>query len=392
MGWIEEHGPSIRANIVVKGRRSPLRKVFSTKAAARKWIRDTETDLERGTYRDPDVGALSFEEWTVKFLKTRGTLREKSQREEASIIKNHLVPAFGPMRLDEIGPTAVRTLVSDLAKTRAPKTVRNVHGVLHSVMALAAAEGLILANPCKGSRLPANKRRKKMACLTEQQLEALISEIPEHYRPLVITLAGTGMRWAEATVGLTVSDVHLLEDPPYLRVADDDYTDGEEQWEVKTEAGERTVTLPRRVVDVLIPLVAGKDSGELVFTTPAGEPIKHQRFNQDIWIPACLRAGLSVTRKGKGDEESRVMHTATPHDLRHTHAALLIARNVPLSAIKDRLGHKSIKTTDDVYGYLLPQVDRAVLAALDSALGVPESMDSDKINSQGTPTKAPERL
>jgi integrase len=391
MGWIEEHGPSIRANIAVKGRRSPLRKTFSTKAAARAWIRDTETDLERGVYRDPDAGAVSFEAWTVKFLATRGTLRDKSQREEASIIKNHLVPAFGAMRLDEIGPTAVRTLVSDLAKTRAPKTVRNVHGVLHSVMALALAEGLILSNPCKGSRLPANKRRKKMACLTEQQLEALISEIPEHYRPLVITLAGTGMRWAEATVGLTVGDVHLLEAPPYLRIADDDYADGEDQWEVKTEAGERTVTLPARVVDVLIPLVAGRAAAELVFTTPDGEPIKHQRFNQDIWIPAVIRAGLSVERKIPGQEKPRVLHTATPHDLRHTHAALLIARNVPLSAIKDRLGHKSIKTTDDIYGYLLPQVDRAVLKALDEALGVPAAADFSLINSQGTPTGDAER-
>lgn len=386
MGWIEDHGPSVRANIAVKGRRSPLRKVFSTKAAARKWIRDTETDLERGTYRDPDAGAISFEDFTVKFLATRGTLRVKSQREEASIIKTHLIPAFGPMRLDEIDPIAVRTLVSDLAKKRAPKTVRNVHGVLHSVMNLALAGGLILANPCKGSRLPANKRRKKMACLTEQQLEALIGEIPEHYRPLVVTLAGTGMRWAEATVGLTVGDVHLLEDPPYLRIADDDYIDEDaDQWEVKTEAGERTVTLPRRVVDVLIPLVAGRAADELVFLNPKGEPIKHQRFNQDIWIPACLRAGLSVTRKGKGEEEPRVIHTATPHDLRHTHAALLIARNVPLSAIKDRLGHKSIKTTDDVYGYLLPQVDRVVLAALDEALGVPDSMASEQAAPQDHP-------
>jgi integrase len=263
--------------------------------------------------------------------------------------------------------------------------------VLHNVFALAVAEGLLTKNPCKGSRLPPNKRRKKMACLTEQQLEALIAEIPEHYRGLVVTLAGTGMRWAEATVGLTVADVHLLETPPYLRVADDDYAEGEEQWEVKSAAGERSVTLPRRVVDVLIPLVAGRAGSELVFTTPEGLPIKHQRFNQDVWIPACLRAGLSVERPGKGGEPDRVMHTATPHDLRHTHAALLVAGGVPLSAIKDRLGHKSIKTTDDVYGYLLPQVDRAVLSALDTALGVPDGTGFEEINSQETPTGNPER-
>jgi integrase len=389
MGWVEKHGPSHRGNVAVKGRMTPLRKIFRTKAEAKQWVQDTEADLRRGVYRDPDAGAVSFEDWTVRFLATRGTLRGRSQKEEASIVANHLVPALGKMRLDEIGPTAIRTLVSNLAKKRAPKTVRNVHGVLHSVMALAVAEGLIVANPCKGSRLPPNKRRKKMACLTEQQLETLIGEIPEHFRPLVVTLAGTGMRWSEATVGLTVGDVHLMDKPPFLVVADDEYDEDEDQWEVKTESGIRRITLPQRVVDVLIPLVASRAAHELVFTRPDGRAVHYQRFHEAVWVPACLRAGLTRLRKGRGEAPDYVVHAATPHDLRHTHAALLIAAGVPLSAIKDRLGHKSIKTTDDVYGYLLPQVDRGLLAALDEALGTPTEGGSGSENSHTTPMDVP---
>ncbi len=55
------------------------------------------------------------------------------------------------------------------------------------------------------------------------------------------------------------------------------------------------------------------------------------------------------------------------HDLRHSHAALLIARGVHPSVIKERLGHASIRTTLDVYGHLFDGLDEAAADALDTA-------------------------
>lgn len=42
------------------------------------------------------------------------------------------------------------------------------------------------------------------------------------------------------------------------------------------------------------------------------------------------------------------------HDLRHSHASLLIARGWRPEQVKDRLGHGSIRTTVDLYGHLFP--------------------------------------
>lgn len=348
------HGKGWRGSVQVPGRVSPLRRGgFQTKTAAARWERDTASDLERGAYRDPQAGAVTFAQWAQQWQATRGVLGERTRDEDRSIVRNHLVPAFGDTRLDQIGPLAVRQFVSDLAGRRAPKTVRNVHGVLHNVMALAVVAGLIPANPCQGTKLPANERRKVMACLTEQQLAHLVAQVPEWWRPLVVTLAGTGLRWGEAT-GLTVEHVDLL--VPELRVRQTlNPTATRYKPTPKTKAGRRHIGLPEAVVDVLLPLVAGKAGTEAVFTTEAGELVKHRWFNYAVWQPACKAAGVK----------------ATPHDLRHSHAALLIANGVPMPAISQRLGHASIKTTFDTYGYLLPRVEADLLAGLDRVLRPP---------------------
>lgn len=344
------HGAGWRGSIQVPGHGTLKRGGFSTKAAAARWERDTATDLERGTYRDPDAGAVTFDQWAKEWQATRGVLGVRTRAEDDSIVRTHLVPAFGTVRLDQIGPLAVRQFVSALADRRAPKTVRNVHGVLHNVMALAVAAGKIDSNPCVGTKLPDNERRKVMACLTEQQLGHLFASAPAWWRPLLVTLAGTGLRWGEA-VGLTVEHVDLM--APEVRVRQT-LNPTASAWKPtpKTKAGRRHIGLPYAVVDVLLPLVAGKSGADPVFTTEGGALVRHRWFNYAIWQPTCKTAGIK----------------ATPHDLRHSHAALLIANGVPMPAISQRLGHASIKTTFDTYGYLLPRVEADLLAGLDRVL------------------------
>ncbi len=338
------------------GALAPLRKGgFATKAAAELWERDTAVDMARGTYRDPDAGAVLFGTWVDRWTATREVGKESSGISEKSIVETHLRPAFGKARLDDIGPTAVRTLVSRLTTERAPKTVRNVHAVLYSIFDLALAEGLVTRNPCKGTPLPANRRKKARAFLTEQQVEQIIAETPERFRPFVILLATTGMRWGEAA-GLKVRWVDLLNRT--LRVEEQHPAGRENPQTPKSEAGVRRIDLPARAVDVLLPLVAGKGPDELVFVGRDGARYHHANINTRVWVPVMERLGLDDPRPSM-------------HDLRHSHAAILIAAGVPLSAIKERLGHESITTTDKLYGFLLPQVKHGVVEALDAVFGDP---------------------
>ncbi|MEO6574243.1 MAG: site-specific integrase, partial [Polyangiaceae bacterium] len=143
----------------------------------------------------------------------------------------------------------------------------------------------------------------------------------------------------------------------------------------KSEASVRTISLPAAVVDALIGLVANKQPDEAVFQTPQGELVRHRNFDVRVWQPACKTAGLTDPRP-------------TMHDLRHTHAALLVDAGVPLPEIQYRLGHESITTTIDTYSYRMKRADKAVVTALDELLGLPAAdpaIPSSSPNSEETP-------
>jgi integrase len=80
---------------------------------------------------------------------------------------------------------------------------------------------------------------------------------------------------------------------------------------------------------------------------------------------------LRVDAAGLDDE-------VTFHSLRHSAAGLMIEAGAHIEAIKQRLGHSSIRVTSDVYGSLLPAVDAAVTDQLDSLFAASRSTASPK--------------
>jgi integrase len=94
------------------------------------------------------------------------------------------------------------------------------------------------------------------------------------------------------------------------------------------------------------------DPDGFVFPNSQGKPIGHASFMQHHFKPALARAGLPDTIRF--------------HDLRHTHASLLIAMGAHPKAIQERLGHSSITVTLDVYGHLFPGVGDELARGLDA--------------------------
>lgn len=239
------------------------------------------------------------------------------------------------------------------------KSVANAHGLLSAALKEAVAEGKIKANPCDRVKLGQRTSHEsaEMYLFTEAEFESLVLAAPDHYRPLIITLAGTGMRWGEAEA-LTVGDVRL--DSRTIRINKAaKWNTALAQREIgppKTKRSNRTVTLPDMVVETLEPLCEGRRKGDRLFLAPRGGPLRHKSFWSDAWIKACKEIGLVNPRP-------------RPHDLRHSHASWLIAKNVPLPVIQRRLGHESITTTVDLYGHLSPDVQRAAADAADLVFG-----------------------
>lgn len=193
-----------------------------------------------------------------------------------------------------------------------------------------------------------------MALISHNDFARLLDAVTEHYRPLVALLAGTGLRWGEATA-LQPEDFDLDGHSPTVRVsrAWKKGASGPYLGAPKSRRGIRTVTLGTSLVELLRPLVEATARGDLVFTSPAGSRVQSQHFAYRVWRPALERAGLDHLRV---------------HDLRHTHASWLIAAGVSLPVIQRRLGHESIKTTVDVYGHLAPDAHAGAAEAADLAM------------------------
>lgn len=92
---------------------------------------------------------------------------------------------------------------------------------------------------------------------------------------------------------------------------------------------------------------------DVLCRTQRGGLLRRDHYNRKIWKPALIAAGLP------GD--------TTFHDLRHAFASTALAEAVPISEVSQWLGHRSITTTVDRYGHLVPEASARARDALDKA-------------------------
>jgi len=351
MGWLRKLG-SGRVQAVYRDLEGSQRSAtFGTRREAREFLAAAETDLRSGRWVDPRGGDVLLSEWIEAWLEGRSSVKASTAATDASRLAVHVLPSLGSHRLRDLTPLTIRRWVAGLSAALAPKTVRNCHGLLFAVLADAVGEGFLRTNPCAGTPLP-EVPHAEMTFLTHEQVDSLLKAVDQHYRPLLLTLVGTGLRWGEAA-GLRAGRVDLA--AGHLAVSETLHEIGGRltYGTPKSRASRRVVSLPSTTRSALIPVLTGRRRAEAVFTTPAGDLLRRPNFARRVWRPAVAAAGLPPVRV---------------HDLRHTHVAWLISAGTPLTAISRRLGHASIAVTDGTYGHLLPEVDQALLGALDHAL------------------------
>lgn len=288
-------------------------------------------------------------------------------------LTRHIAPVLGPCPVAALTYRHVAGWVRAMAdKNLSPKTIANVHGLLSAAMTTAVRLGYRGDNPCVGVELPRSvATRDEMTVLTRDEFGLLLAKIPAFYQPRVLTLVATGLRWGEATA-LTAGDVDLTARPATVRVTKAWKRDANRRWYVgppKTKRARRTVSLPDDLVDVLLPLVAGKAPGALLFTNTVGAQLSSSRFWTTTWTPALDAACNPVRADGSPDPDApRLTKRPRVHDLRHTHASWMIAAGTDLFVLQRRLGHESITTTTETYAHLLPDQQRAAADAAGRAL------------------------
>ena len=292
-------------------------------------------------------------------------------------LRTHVYPVLGDRPMGAIRPSEVQALVRRMSDVLAPSPLNVVYGRVTAVFAAAVRDRVIAVSPCVDIRRPKGARRVDKV-LSPAQVVAIADAVPAHYRALVLTGAGTGLRPGEL-FGLTVPAVDFLRrvmlvERQLIRVRGN--SGGVELTELlKTDSSRRVVPLAQVVVDVLAAHLAEyppQANLGLVFTGDDGGPIGEQAFGR-VWHTA--RRAVNVPAWSKG-----------PHQLRHHFASLLIARGASVKVVQARLGHASARTTLDVYGHLWPDDEDATRAAIDDELGA--ALSGDDTSSGGADSGA----
>ena len=111
-----------------------------------------------------DPNAITTEGWLKQWLDERVSDRaigRPAAYNYAKIIKNHLVPAIGSVRLQDLQGTNIRKLKSELLQSRRPGTVRKILGLLRQALNSAVTQKLIASNPASDVPMPSQKHGKK---------------------------------------------------------------------------------------------------------------------------------------------------------------------------------------------------------------------------------------
>ena len=234
----------------------------------------------------------------------------------------------------------------------------------------AVGERLIPLNPLSNVRLPKSPKRQQKI-LTDADVDELLAEsIAPHRRrkdfriPLLLALYG-GLR-REECAGLRWERVDFEHNRITICEAVTMTPDGREhQKDPKTDLSARTISMPAWVMEELKAAYQAflsrsnahtlrHNPAHRVCVTSTGDP-----YSCKSYAHAVLRLIREINRRRESEHRPR-MPEASFHDLRHTHAAMLIRRGVQPKVISERLGHASIKITMDLYGYLMPGLQDAV--------------------------------
>ena len=320
-------------------------------------LRELTSNIDTGTYQAPCKMTLGewLAVWSTDYL---GNVKPWTAVKYKSNINIHITPALGAIRLDALTTPMIQRFYNSLCEGRdgqkplAPKTLKNLHGVLHKALQQAVDVGYIRINPTCACKIP-HVDKPEINPLDSEEIRQFLEAIKGHrFETLYTVSLFTGMRRGEIC-GLqwdcvdfdrgTICIKQQLQKVPGTK-SDVELTS------TKNRKG-RTITPANYVMALLkrhraeqsaMRLRMGADwhDGNFVFCNELGEPLSaHTVYNNYKRIAASI--GLS---------ESRM------HDLRHSYAVAAIMSGDNIKTVQENLGHATAAFTLDVYGHVTEQM------------------------------------
>lgn len=352
-------GKQIRKSVYGKTQKEVRQKLTQATAA-----------LDEGTYKEPSKMTLGqwMDIWVDDYLVDVKPLTVSSYTDH---IRNHIKPALGAVRLEELTTHNIQNMYNKIGKGKddkpplSPKTIKNIHGVLHRILKQAVEVGYLRFNPSDACKWP-KVIKKEITPLDEEQSKAFLQAIVGHrFQTLYTVTLFTGMREGEV-MGLTWDCVDF--DNGMIKI--------EKQLQQQRQKGSQYVFAPLKndKVRLITPapwvmkmlhahwvtqakerLRLGEvwenwENAELVFTNEVGRHLARVTIIKDF-----KKIAASI-----GRPDLRF------HDLRHSYAVASIRSGDDIKTVQGNLGHATASFTLDVYGHVTDQMKQASSQRMES--------------------------
>ena len=355
----------------------------------RAWI----VELQDGLL--PDAGKITLWEWLDRWLTdyVKRKVRIKSFDKYEGCLRCYVKPALGNVPLLKVKSPDVQRLFNNLLenggrerKIKLPdgtevtekrgissSTVKATRRYLSMAIDQAVKVGLLTKNVVKDTQ-PPKLVKKEIRPLNKQQAGALTAMAKEDaakavedkvikesvYMAMLLALA-TGARLGEI-FGLKWDCVDITKGVIHIKRALVTGKSGRMFEEPKTAKSRRQIPVPNDVVDELRRYKKWQDwqrhllgnkwqENDLVITNQIGNVMNTSNFTTRYFKKLLERSGIDRSIKF--------------HDLRHTHATLLLLQGINPKIVQERLGHSTVTMTLDTYSHLLPDMQDAAVKALE---------------------------
>ena len=319
-----------------------------TQQEVRKKLQAVTVSIDNGMYIEPARLTLAqwCDIWADEYL---NHVKPRTKIEYTGQVNNHIKPGIGNIKLRALTPHAVQAFVNTLqSKNISPKTIKNIHGVLHKALEQARQIGYITQNPASGTKLP-RWERKEIKPLEPRAVSLFMEAIKGHpFECLFMVTLFTGLRRSEV-LGLTWDCIDFERGTIYVYQQLQRIGKNYAFAPLKSNKP-RTISPASKVIQILIEqrkrqiewrLKAGTgweywNGAELVFTDETGNHLADQTVYKHFKkIMASI--GLPETRL---------------HDLRHTYAVMALQAGDDVKTVQEQLGHYTAAFTLDVYGHV----------------------------------------
>lgn len=361
VGYDPLTGKQKRRSVYAKGYDEVLKK-----------IKRLSAEVDFGTYIDPSN--TTVQEWMNQWVRDYTLdLKPLTLKLYKEYVTNRINPALGKIKLTSLSPQHIQAFYGKLNETLSPKTITNIHGVLHKGLGQALKLGMIAKNPTEACTKPRVIKRNLTPLDTDSIMQFLNAIKGHKYESFFTVAVFTGMRQSEL-IGLSWDCIDFEARTIWIYRQLQKRPGGDAFAPLKNNKGR--LLMPSSIVleelakirkyQELLRDSAGSawhNPENLVFTTETGEHIKHHHISKRY----------KTIVKGIGRPELRF------HDLRHSFAVLSLQAGDDIKTVQDNLGHHSAAFTMDTYAHVTTAMRKSSARRMDKLM---ESVRSQPVRGQ----------